>query len=90
MTDMRKVPMVYIMAVGSIEKVMIPGLQIIYSLGFDRSEHVGDDYHMGFCTEEDYSEIMLSYKFNDRPCKLKITKNGKGFGEMYMYLYVED
>ena len=67
---------------------MIPGLQIIYSLGFDQPERVGDDYHIYFSTG-DSSEITLSYRFNDRPCKLKIEKDGTGFGEMFMYLYVE-
>ena len=54
--------MMYITAVGSIEKVLIPGLQIIYSLGFDQREHEGDDYTM----YSSKSEIDLSYQFNDR------------------------
>ena len=87
---MRKVPMMYITAVGSIEKVLIPGLQIIYALGFDQLEHHGDDYSMYVSSSR--SEIDLSYKFNDRDCKLKIVGAPKGgrFDQVQMIMYVED
>ena len=87
-TDMKEVPMMFIVAVGSVEKVLIPGLQIIYSLGFDQPQHKGDDYTM-YSSE---SEIDLSYKFNDRPCKLKIvgTPRGGQFDQVQMIMYVED
>ena len=89
-TDMREVPAMFIVSVGSIEKVLIPGLQIIYSLGFDQLEHEGDDYSMYVSSTT--SEIDLSYKFNDRDCKLKIVGAPKGgrFDQVQMIMYVED
>lgn len=87
-TDMKMVPMMFLTAVGSIEKVLIPGLQIIYSLGFHKRKHEGDDYTM----YSSKSDITLFYKFNDRDCKLKIvgTPSGGRFDNVDMIMYVED
>lgn len=81
-----------ICAVGSVEKVLVAGLQIMYALGFDKGEITGEDYSLFSTHDEDgnFCEIHLQFKYNDRDCQLKIHQDLTNKTHIHSDLYVED
>ena len=85
--DMHILKLVHICAAGSIEKVLVAGLQIMYAVGFAEEEATGDDYSLFSCCNDQFCEIHLMFKFNGQDCQLKMVQSA---GSMTAALFVED
>ena len=83
---MMLVPQPYmICAVGSIEKVLIAGLQILFYNG--KKEGDGEDYSVSGFETESSCVATIYFTFNGHDAKLKLEEVDE---ERYIYIYIEE
>jgi hypothetical protein len=84
--QMMRVPQPYmICAVGSIEKVLIAGLQILFYNG--KKEGDGEDYSVSVFETESSCVATIYFTFNGHDAKLKLEEVDD---EQYIYMYIEE
>jgi hypothetical protein len=83
--EMKLVSAFYICAVGSIEKVLVAGLQVLYANGAKNKK--GTDYRVHFYRTKKNCNILVNFQFNEVEVNMKIVQ---WQNQRTISLYIED
>ena len=82
---MKVVSSLMICAVGSIEKVLIAALQILFANGPQNGE--GADYAVYWYSKGRNCDVHINFQFNNVETNVKLTQSG---ASMAIYIYIDD
>lgn len=84
-SEMKLVSSFMICAVGSIEKVLIAALQVLFANGPRDGE--GTDYAVRWFSKDSTCDVHINFKFNDFETNVKLSQSGRS---MAIYIYIDD